>query len=132
MDPTVARTARMVLRPLTLADAVPLTAVRGLLAEDEKENRDWIATWCVQQQTLHGLGYWGCWRSADQRLVAFCGWRPHDFGIALGFGVAADFRKQGYASEAAALPWTGPCPGTGLTPCSPASGHRIPLPWRSW
>jgi RimJ/RimL family protein N-acetyltransferase len=103
----VAHTERLVLRPLTPIDAAAATREPGLLDDDVQQNQSWIQTWCVEQQRDFGLGYWGCWRGADERLVGFCGWRSHDFGVALGFGLGRTFRGQGYATEAAvaAIEW---------------------------
>lgn len=102
MPAFVARTQRLVLRPLTPSDAAAVTLEPGLLEDDEQQNQSWIDTWCVEQQRKFGLGYWACSRRADEHLVGFCGWRSHDFGVALGFGLGRRFRGQGYATEAAA------------------------------
>jgi RimJ/RimL family protein N-acetyltransferase len=97
----VIETPRLAVRTLTVVNAAVATQAQGLLLDSDEANREWLSRWCEQPQRQLGFSYWGCWSRDVGELIGFCGWRQHDFGVALGYAVADPFRRRGLATEAA-------------------------------
>ena len=97
----VLTTARMSIRPFTLADVPDATAAVGLLMGSDERNSEWIARLGVEHQREHGYAYWQCRDKGTGQLLGFCGWREHDLGASLGYAFAEPTRGNGYAKEAA-------------------------------
>lgn len=94
-------TARLWIRPFTLADVPDATAAVGLLMDSDERNREWIDRLGVDHQREHGYAYWQCRDKDTGRLLGFCGLREHDLGASLGNAFAEPARGNGYAKEAA-------------------------------
>jgi RimJ/RimL family protein N-acetyltransferase len=97
----VLTTARLWIRPFTLADVPDATTAVGLLMDSDERNREWITRLGVAHQREHGYAYWQCRDKGTGQLVGFCGWREHDLGASLGYAFAGPTRGNGYAKEAA-------------------------------
>lgn len=62
---------------------------------------------CLAHQVEHGFSYWPCRVRISGQVVGFCGWKVHDLGVSLGYGINPEYQGLGYATEAAsaAIDW---------------------------
>lgn len=109
----IAKTERMLIRPLSLVDVPKLTeilgdpevmkhSVRGVC--DEAGTRRFVE-WCLACYTSYGLGPWALVEKETSDLVGFCGLGPEQVGdveeINLGYRLARRYWGRGLATEAA-------------------------------
>ncbi len=110
----VARTARLALRELALADAPFIVALlndRDWLrnigdkhVHSEAAAREYIAAGPRTMYARHGFGLWVAERSADAVPMGLCGLirRPSLDDVDIGFAFLPAYRGHGYAREGAA------------------------------
>ncbi|MBI3651151.1 MAG: GNAT family N-acetyltransferase [Acidobacteria bacterium] len=106
-------TARLSLRPLTLADTDAIhriwmdAGVRKYLWDDEVISRETASDVVAKSQLYinsQGFGLFGVYTRYEPRLIGFCGyWFFHEPPqLELLYGISTDQWGQGYAAEAAA------------------------------
>jgi RimJ/RimL family protein N-acetyltransferase len=103
----VLTTARLWIRPFTLADVPDATTAVGLLMDSDERNREWITRLGVAHQREHGYAYWQCRDKGTGQLVGFCGWREHDLGASLGYAFAGPTRATGMRKRLPVPSWSG-------------------------
>jgi RimJ/RimL family protein N-acetyltransferase len=119
-DPVIA-TERLLLRPWRADDIAPNTAMLGdpasgrFIAADNKPITDAFAGWrntavMAGHWALYGIGMFVVEERQTGRFVGRVGpWMPPGWpGFEVGWGISSDFRRKGYAVEAArgAIDWS--------------------------
>ncbi|MFZ0789219.1 MAG: GNAT family N-acetyltransferase [Chromatiaceae bacterium] len=109
----ISKTARMLIRPLSLGDVPTLTAilsdpevmkhsVRGVC--DEADTRRFVE-WCLACYESHGVGPWALIEKETSALIGFCRVGPERVGgeeeINLGYRLARRCWGRGLATESA-------------------------------
>lgn len=104
-------TARLHLRPFTLADLDPLAAIWAdpavmTYVTGSPRSRQVSAARLqriCEHQAQHGFSLWAATRKADQRLLGYCGlqYLDHTPEVEVGYGFAQCYWGQGLATEAA-------------------------------
>jgi ribosomal-protein-alanine N-acetyltransferase len=107
----IAKTNRMLIRPLSLDDLSALTSIlsdpevmkhsiRGVC--DEGATREFIE-WCLSCYESHGVGPWALVDKCSSDLIGFCGVGPEPVAdaeeISLGYRLGRRYWGEGLASE---------------------------------